>query len=357
MGSRYATRVTFVPPPSGLNLDDIVSAVLQRLRPLIGETHRESLKTFVATFPQPIYAYGTIIDGDVAKGTVEVMIDGETAPSPAVTIGPLPPAGERCMTVFMNGALYCLGTVGALRLVLPPTGDVTTTSTKHPLQIGLSSALNVAVDNNEIQARDGSSGAGIAAPFWLNQQGGVVQIGTQLTVDTLAGPPAGFLLGTVDGKPQFSCRTSGGLTDARFPTGLPVAPTGIAVTWTSTGSNQLGISISSRAVKDDIEPIRREDAAAAVARLRPSQFRYKLHDTVDPIDAANHVRLRLGFIAEEVAEDAPDAAVYDADNLPLAVDDRGLIALLVGAVHSATDRADRLEARLARLEAMLGPIG
>jgi hypothetical protein len=57
-------------------------------------------------------------------------------------------------------------------IIIPEKVDVTLTSEGHPLQLGVSSGLNIAMDSNEIQARNNGS----VATLELNALGGEVRI-------------------------------------------------------------------------------------------------------------------------------------------------------------------------------------
>lgn len=57
-------------------------------------------------------------------------------------------------------------------LLIPENVDVTLTSVGHPLQLGVSSGSNIAMDSNEIQARNN----GQIAQLHLNNLGGTVRI-------------------------------------------------------------------------------------------------------------------------------------------------------------------------------------
>lgn len=75
------------------------------------------------------------------------------------------------------------GTATAPRLRLTATNDASTSSTLHALQVGLDSALNLAVDNNEIQARDNGAASGLN----LNIDGGDVNIGSPASAVSIPG--------------------------------------------------------------------------------------------------------------------------------------------------------------------------
>lgn len=71
--------------------------------------------------------------------------------------------------------LYLPLTGGTLtgQLILPDTAEVSLASTDHALQIGATSAANLAFDSNELQARNN----GGAATLELNPHGGTIQLG------------------------------------------------------------------------------------------------------------------------------------------------------------------------------------
>jgi microcystin-dependent protein len=70
-------------------------------------------------------------------------------------------------------------------LRLTSTGDVTLAGSTHALQIGADSSVNLAVDNNEIQARNNGAASGLN----LNVDGGPIQIGSSFApnVETVYG--------------------------------------------------------------------------------------------------------------------------------------------------------------------------
>lgn len=89
--------------------------------------------------------------------------------------GGLDPAGRRAnLEVLRQLKQVKLVTTGDGTIRLADTNDVTLTSTNHPFQIGEYGAANLAMDGNEIMARNN----GAAATLNLNLNGGTVQIGT-----------------------------------------------------------------------------------------------------------------------------------------------------------------------------------
>jgi hypothetical protein len=69
------------------------------------------------------------------------------------------------------------------KIRLTGTGDVTLTSTDHPFQIGASSTANIAMDNNEMQARNNS----LASSLFINVLGGNVTVGSVSAIVSLNG--------------------------------------------------------------------------------------------------------------------------------------------------------------------------
>jgi hypothetical protein len=91
-----------------------------------------------------------------------------------------------------------------------------------------------------------------------------------------------------------------------------------------------------------------------VNSLEPVSFAYKVGDG----------RTRYGFIAEDTAAIDPHLTTYDASGTVSGIDDRSLLAILVGALKKlyaqAQDyfaRTERLEERVSALEAQLATAG
>jgi chaperonin cofactor prefoldin len=51
----------------------------------------------------------------------------------------------------------------------------------------------------------------------------------------------------------------------------------------------------------------------------------------------------LGFIAEEVAEAAPDATLYDVNGDPIVYREKSMLSLLVKAVQDLNERVEALD--------------
>jgi hypothetical protein len=159
-----------------------------------------------------------------------------------------------------------------------------------------------------------------------------------------------------------------GLQATTFIAGIAGANAGDTPVYvdSSTGQLGVGISISSRRYKNDINTM--GDMTKALAKLRPVTFRYK-----NAKSDGSHP-LQYGLIAEEVAEVIPDLAFYDRDGRPGGVKYHLLPAFLLSGwqaqqktiaaqaekIDALTEEGHRqkevnaaLETRLERLEKLL----
>jgi hypothetical protein len=108
---------------------------------------------------------------------------------------------------------------------------------------------------------------------------------------------------------------------------------GITVTGTAvlvSSSDQLGIAVSSRKYKDNIEDM--GDKSEALYKLRPTTFTYK-----------ESTETRYGLIAEEVAEVFPNLVVYDKSGDPQTVMYHELPALLLNEIQKLKKEIDELK--------------
>lgn len=125
-------------------------------------------------------------------GTGPVVLDLVLSPS-GVTAGTYSKVTVNSKGRVTNGASLATGDLPAVisgrteleatRLRATSTSDVTLASTGHGFQVGPDNGLNLAVDSNEIQARNN----GAASALLLNLEGGPVTIGTTGFVMTIAG--------------------------------------------------------------------------------------------------------------------------------------------------------------------------
>lgn len=293
--------------------------------------------------PPAAYTQGTVTSSDPADGSVVVALDIDTisgAVSPATVVGITPVVGARVACVLVNHTMYALGTLGPAQLLLSPTQDVSLASDGHPFQIGLTDSLNVAFDENEIQARNN----GAKARLTLNNQGGDLQVGGVLLIGVPTGGSAstayvgstgsGLFTAvsygqafTADGRVILNAVGSGNYVDLRaldasvmarfstnatpntvltFPIGLPSlsgTPVVITAGW------QLAKQSSASLYKRDIAPLERaeRDRLADIALgLEVVRWRYKLPED-GIIDRQAAERFSVGFRAEQVYDLQPEA--------------------------------------------------
>ena len=143
-----------------------------------------------------------------------------------------------------------------------------------------------------------------------------------------------------------------GLQGATYITGIfGVNVSGSPVEVSSSG--QLGVVLSSRRYKQDIEDMR--EASSGLMRLRPVTFRYRkpYADGSSPI--------LYGLIAEEVAEVYPDLVARSVDGQIESVRYQLLDPMLLNelqkqhvTIQTQKEQIRSLEDRLARIEAALG---
>jgi hypothetical protein len=114
-----------------------------------------------------------------------------------------------------------------------------------------------------------------------------------------------------------------------------VALDGVAVLVDSLG--KLGVQISSRRFKEDIEPM--DKASEAILALKPVAFHYK---------ADAHRTRCFGLIAEEVAEVNPDLAVRDKNGEILTVRYDQVNAMLLNEFLKEHHRVEELKSAMAQ---------
>ena len=91
------------------------------------------------------------------------------------------------------------GTATAPKLRLTDNGDASLSSTGHQFQIGPTSGLNLAMDGNEIMARNNGSATNLA----LNADGGNISMGDSSTTVTVSGNVTVSQAATFDGDVDF----------------------------------------------------------------------------------------------------------------------------------------------------------
>ena len=102
--------------------------------------------------------------------------------------------------------------------------------------------------------------------------------------------------------------------------------------------------LSDRRVKHDIQEL--DNALEILRELRPVSFYYNEGYGTEPD------RLHYGFIAQEYAEQMPDATYVDDDTKMLCINTMELIGLLVRANQQLEERLTRLEATQALVGAV-----
>lgn len=133
-----------------------------------------------------------------------------------------------------NGMLDVAGAIWATQVRVPTTTDVTPTSTGHAIQAGPDTGLNIAIDGNEIMARNNGATSVLA----LNNDGGDVGIGGHLLSEFVAYAMAA---GTVSFAHGASAVTVTGVT-VTLPSGrFSVAPLPFVNTYNGAGGTQKDI--------------------------------------------------------------------------------------------------------------------
>lgn len=107
-----------------------------------------------------------------------------------------------------------------------------------------------------------------------------------------------------------------------------------------TGSDQLGILLSTRRVKDNIVDM--ADYSSRILNLRPVTFTYTIGD--------DQISTQSGLIAEEVQETMPELVVYDLEGLPQTVKYHEIPSLLLNELQKAVKIIDDLMSRVKALE-------
>ena len=129
-----------------------------------------------------------ILDGVTATATEINKLDGVTATTTELNYVDIATLGtveaSKAVTANSSGNITSAGKITSLRLRLTGSSDVSLSSTDHAFQIGSNSGVNIAMDGNELMARNNGS----ASTLHLNANGGTVKLGDQATAGlTLSG--------------------------------------------------------------------------------------------------------------------------------------------------------------------------
>jgi len=129
-----------------------------------------------------------------------------------------------------------------------------------------------------------------------------------------------------------------GTQDATYLAGVSGTNLGAEPQVVVNGEGRLGVEVSSRRFKTDVQPIDAE--LDRLMRLRPVSFRYRRAD-VHGTD-----RVQFGLLAEQVAKVYPNLVARGGDGRPYSVLYQELPALLVGQAQRQQGRIDRQQKRI-----------
>jgi len=137
----------------------------------------------------------------------------------------------------------------------------------------------------------------------------------------------------------FATGTGGQDINAAYICGI----NGITVTGTAvlvSSSDKLGVAVSSRRFKDNIQDM--GDVSSSLMSLRPVTFTYAIGEDTTSIQP--------GLIAEEVHEVMPSLVVYDKEGLPQTVKYHELPSLLLNELQKSNKMIEMLTKRIEYLE-------
>jgi hypothetical protein len=268
--------------------------------------------------------------------------------------------GEEALQAHANGNDNVA--VGPGALALGTSGDYNTAigSTAMAFSGGND---NVAVGDGALNMADGNENIGIGQQAGLNCSGNNnIAIGqyagqsvTSGANNILLGLSAGHSVTT--GSNNIEIATQGTKKDSAvirigdastqkqtFIAGISgtTVPKGVAVVIDSKG--QLGIATSSARFKDDIQPMK--GASDVLLSLQPVTFRYKKE--LDSLGTP-----QFGLVAEQVAKVDPDLVARDDRGRPCTVRYEAVNAMLLNEFLKEHRKVETLEAKVAKLEAMV----
>tara|TARA_Y100001938_G_scaffold15353_1_gene18919 strand:- start:154 stop:1257 length:1104 start_codon:yes stop_codon:yes gene_type:complete len=268
----------------------------------------------------PSFGFNLFFRDVLLSSGKNLLFEGATSNGTRTTLTVTDPTADRTITLPDASGTVALiadptftGTVTAPTLRLTGTTDVTASSTEHAFQIGASSGLNIAIDGNEIMARNN----GVTSSLFLNAGGSLVQIGGGL-----------HLIGSsqtisFEGSTDDSNETSLVVTD-------PTADRTITLP-DSTGTVQV-TSSSDRRLKKNIEPA--SSASQKIDDINVYQF--------DWIEDGKHED--FGVVAQEMQEVFPDCvAVQDPETGYLGIDYSKLVPVLLKEIKDLRARVADLE--------------
>jgi microcystin-dependent protein len=124
-------------------------------------------------------------------GSVTIGDSGSTVTINGTLVGPVSSATQTALDLKANiaGPTFT-GTATAPLLRLTSTSEANLSSTDHAFQVGATNSTNLAMDRNEIQARNN----GFAASLSLNEDGGNITLGAASSTVTVNGTLVGQFL-------------------------------------------------------------------------------------------------------------------------------------------------------------------
>jgi hypothetical protein len=223
---------------------------------------------------------------------------------------------------------------GYLTLYNTGNGIYNTASGASAMQDNSSGSYNTAVGSSALQANT-TGNNNISIGF----QAGISVTGTNSNnIDIGSEGSAGD--GTASDSGVIRIGTAG-MQTSFFAAGVSgVGVSGAPVIVNSSG--QLGVALSSRRYKEDIQDM--GEASSGLMRLRPVTFRYKqpYEDGSKPVD--------YGLIAEEVAEVYPDLAVKGLDGQVQTIQYQKLTPMLLNEVQKQAEQIRQQAEQIRSLE-------
>jgi hypothetical protein len=192
--------------------------------PLTGGILTGNLRVETASYPM-IQVRDTALAADARQWALYVApTDG------GVRLAPTTDAGSAASGLNIDRS----GNASLPRLQLTAGDDAGLASTLHPLQIGATNGGNIIADSNEIMARNN----GAATTLYLNNDGGAIQLGGQLTINPVGNST--IMQGTAPASANgavYLAREAGYTMSLVFRTGASNRWTFQVTSGAETGSN------------------------------------------------------------------------------------------------------------------------
>ena len=237
-----------------------------------------------------------------------------------------------------NSQVTASGELQALRLRATTTGDASLSSTAHGLQIGPTSGTNMAIDGNEILARNN----GAASSLILQNDGGALSAcaggGTATFGGAVVVPSQILHAGDTDTYMQFHAANQWRVV-AGGNERLEVRTDGVLVstTFTATG-DVIAYGSSDKRLKDNIKSI--PNAMDKISKLSGNTFDWNDKQSEYAVGTKD-----VGVIAQEVEAVLPEV-VITRDNGYKAVRYEKIIALLIEGMKEQQTEIDMLKAKV-----------